>query len=122
MTKALGVTWPPGHAKTKCVVALDYAEGWGALRASDGLALGRTPNVGDAAKPKGQLWAHRGATGGCVETGDLPTIPGSTLCRLSVTRRRTIPGSCVIPVLHYVFRGSFRLSAHLTEPPYLLLT
>ena len=38
MTKALGVTWPPGHAKTKCVVALDYAEGWGALRASDGAA------------------------------------------------------------------------------------
>ena len=37
MTKALGVTWPPGHAKTKCVVALDYAEGWGALCASGGV-------------------------------------------------------------------------------------
>ena len=36
MTKALGVAWPPGHAKTKRIVALDYPEGWGALRASDG--------------------------------------------------------------------------------------
>jgi hypothetical protein len=38
LTKALGVAWPPGHAKTKMIVALDYAEGWGAPRASDGLA------------------------------------------------------------------------------------
>ena len=38
LTKARGVAWPPGHAKTKMIVALDYAEGWGAPRASDGRA------------------------------------------------------------------------------------
>ena len=39
LTKARGVAWPPGHAKTKMIVALDYAEGWGAPRASDGATM-----------------------------------------------------------------------------------
>ena len=36
MAKALGVAWPPGHAKTKRIAALHYSECWGAPRASDG--------------------------------------------------------------------------------------